>query len=393
MKPTAILVATLILLLIPLTGPAADFSALRKWIGPRDAILVADPQGKILFSKNADQEMIPASTLKIFTALTALHYLKPGYRFPTNFYGNSKGDLIIKGFGDPLLISEVMPGICMRLAGKVETVRDIVLDDTFFDPIRIPGVSPTFQPYDSPVGALCANFNSVFFKRAGGKFVSAEPQTPLLPFVMDRVRASGFKQERIILTGKNRENVRYVGHLFRHFLKQAGIRCTGTIRLGKSGDPSQKVLLRWESPFSLETVLKRLLKYSNNFIANQLFITAGTIACGTPGTLEKGIKAARSYGRNLLGMNMTIQEGSGISRKNRISAKGLFQVLKTFRSLKDLLKKKGRQYYKTGHLSGIRARVGYIENRKKEFFAFVVLVNTPGKTAAPIIKELLRQIR
>ncbi|MCK4620156.1 MAG: D-alanyl-D-alanine carboxypeptidase, partial [Desulfobacterales bacterium] len=55
-------------------------------IGDHDAVLVADHQGRIIVSKNADKKLIPASTLKILTSLVAIHYLGPDYRFITEFY-------------------------------------------------------------------------------------------------------------------------------------------------------------------------------------------------------------------------------------------------------------------------------------------------------------------
>ena len=56
------------------------------------------------------------------------------------------------------------------------------LDDTYFtQPLTIPGISSSSNPYDAPNGALCANFNTVFFKHSRDGYASAEPQTPLLP--------------------------------------------------------------------------------------------------------------------------------------------------------------------------------------------------------------------
>ena len=60
-------------------------SNLQALIGNRDALFVTDPYGSIIFSKNADKKLVPASTLKIFTALVALHYLGSDYRFRTEF--------------------------------------------------------------------------------------------------------------------------------------------------------------------------------------------------------------------------------------------------------------------------------------------------------------------
>ena len=65
---------------------AGKLNSLHNLIGNQDAILVADPQGKVIFSKNAGIQLIPASTLKILTALVALHYMGPDFRFATEFY-------------------------------------------------------------------------------------------------------------------------------------------------------------------------------------------------------------------------------------------------------------------------------------------------------------------
>jgi len=138
-------------------------------IGKHDAMLITAPDGKIIFSKNAEKTLIPASTLKIFTALVALHYLGPDYRFTTEFYLDSDTNLKIKGYGDPLLISEVLLEISRKVGTKIKKVSDIVLDDSYFtQPLTIPGVSSSTQPYDAPNGALCVNFNTVNFKQAKG---------------------------------------------------------------------------------------------------------------------------------------------------------------------------------------------------------------------------------
>ncbi|MBW2643777.1 MAG: D-alanyl-D-alanine carboxypeptidase, partial [Deltaproteobacteria bacterium] len=83
-------------------------NVLKKLLGNQDAVLVADPQGRVVFSKNADIQLVPASVLKIFTALVAFHYLGPEYRFATEFYKDQDSNLKVKGYGDPLLISETL---------------------------------------------------------------------------------------------------------------------------------------------------------------------------------------------------------------------------------------------------------------------------------------------
>ena len=90
---------------------AQEFADLNRFISKNDSILVIDTNGQIILAKNADKKQMPASILKIFTSLVALHYLGDDYRFPTEFYLDGQSNLKIKGYGDPLLISEVIAKI------------------------------------------------------------------------------------------------------------------------------------------------------------------------------------------------------------------------------------------------------------------------------------------
>jgi len=156
-------------------------------IGTEDSLLVVDPDGRIIISKNDTKKLIPASILKIFTSLVAMHYLGPEHRFRTEFFIDNNSNLKIKGFGDPLLISEIVRKISHLLAtllSQSTIINDLIVDDSYFSqPLTIPGISSSSQPYDAPNGALCVNFNTVFFKHTKSGYISAEPQTPLLPNV------------------------------------------------------------------------------------------------------------------------------------------------------------------------------------------------------------------
>ena len=186
----------------PADCPANDhLQKVADLIGKRDAILVTDPDGQVLISKNEKNPLIPASTLKVFTSLVALNYLGADYRFVTEFYLDSAHNLTIKGYGDPLLISEIVADIAHSLSSRLNRINDIILDDSYFSqPLVIPGVSSSSEPYDAPNGALCVNFNTVTFKKINNQYVSAEPQSPLLPIVMERVRAAKQTEGRIVLS-------------------------------------------------------------------------------------------------------------------------------------------------------------------------------------------------
>ncbi|MFC1515967.1 D-alanyl-D-alanine carboxypeptidase/D-alanyl-D-alanine-endopeptidase [Thermodesulfobacteriota bacterium] len=374
---------------------AGPLDRLHRLTGKMDAVLVADPDGRILFSRNPRKKLVPASTLKILTALVALHYLGPNYRFQTEFYLDENSNLKIKGYGDPLLISEILENISKSLKQRVKTVNDIIIDATFFeDPLTIPGVSESSEPYDAPNGALCVNFNTVYFRRTKkGTFVSAEPQTPLLPVVMPRIEASGLNEGRIVLSKENHENVLYAGDLFRYFLNREGIRSSGRVAIGNVKKDGDKLIFTYTSPFSMTQVISKLFEHSNNFMANQILITSGVKAYGPPGNLEKGIRAAKYYSKQVLNRDeLRIAEGSGISRSNRISAETLHAALDAFEPYHRLMQKTGRAYFKTGTLYDIKTQAGYIENAWGELYPFVILINTPGKSPEPIMEILLREL-
>jgi D-alanyl-D-alanine carboxypeptidase/D-alanyl-D-alanine-endopeptidase (penicillin-binding protein 4) len=377
---------------------AGGIESLKSMIGPRDSLLVADPDGTILISKNAGKKLMPASILKIFTSLGALHYLGPDFHFQTEFYMDEDSNLKIKGFGDPLLISEIVDGISRLLAaliGNSVTIKDLIVDDSYFNrPLTIPGVSSSSQPYDAPNGALCVNFNTVVFKRTKSGYSSAEPQTPLLPFAEKKIKTLNLKSGRVVMSHAENENTIYAGKLFRHFLEKHGARVHGKVRLGRVNQDEDQLIFRHVSPFPVEELVARLLEHSNNFAANQLFIASGIKAFGPPGNLEKGVAAALDYARNSLQIaDMTIVEGSGISRKNRVSAHHMHQIIEAFVPHRRLLRREGRDYYKTGTLNGVSTRAGYIAGKNDRLYRYVVMMNTPGKAARPVIRRMLRALR
>ena len=87
-----------------------------------------------------------------------------------------------------------------------------------------------------------------------------------------------------------------------------------------------------------------------------------------------------------------LAEGSGISRKNRLTACQMDRILEIFVPFHHLLRQSGRDHYKTGTLKGIRTRAGYIEGKTGGLFRYVVFINTPGRSTAPVMKILLGSV-
>jgi D-alanyl-D-alanine carboxypeptidase/D-alanyl-D-alanine-endopeptidase (penicillin-binding protein 4) len=380
----------------PVSASIKTIEDLGKFIGNKDAVLVVNDSGKVLYAKNEKNLLIPASTLKLLTSLVAIHYLGENYRFRTEFYMDRSHNLTIKGYGDPMLISEVVDEICKKIAFGVKksgaAIKDIILDDSYFEqPLIIPGISTSNQPYDAPNGALCVNFNTVCFRRdPDNTYLSAEPQTPLLPCSLEKIRQTGLDHGRIVLSQDQNEMLFYAGALFRYFLKQNGVSIHGSIQSGKVNPETDALFFTYFSQYSLKEIIKNLMAFSNNFIANQLLIAAGIKACNSPGNLEKGILAARQFAQSYLDINnMRLVEGSGISRNNRISAEMMINILDYFAPYYQLMPSKRSAFFKTGTLQDISTLAGYIENPNKAPLRFVIMKNSPGLPALSILEKLL----
>jgi D-alanyl-D-alanine carboxypeptidase/D-alanyl-D-alanine-endopeptidase (penicillin-binding protein 4) len=351
-------------------------SCLSHQLSSQDALLVAGPDGSVIYSKNADKKSVPASTWKILTGLTAIHYFGKSYRFRTEFYLDRNRNLKVKGYGDPLLVSEVWQEIASSLAPKLQDFNDLILDDTYFADEDIPGVGSSTNPYDAPNGALCANFNTVFFKRdEAGRIVSAEPQTPMTPLAQKKIRQLGLNAGRYTFSHHKHEAARYAGEILMHFLRENGRVCHGDVRPGVVA-PDDALIYTYYSTFILEQVVQKMLKFSNNFMANQLLLALGAQVHGAPGTLAKGVDVFSSYCRKILGLSdVQIVEGSGISRENRLSPLGMLVVLQHFEPYRALLVRDGTVLYKTGSLKGIKTRAGYIESCAGGPYYFAVFLN------------------
>ena len=103
------------------------------------------------------------------------------------------------------------------------------------------------------------------------------------------------------------------------------------------------------------------------------------------------MKAALAYAKESLRIeDMAIFEGSGISRQNRISAQHMHRILEAFAPYHHLMRSENREYYKTGTLYGISTRAGYIVGKKDGLYRYVIMINSPGKSAKAVMRKLLQ---
>ncbi|BCX89710.1 serine-type D-Ala-D-Ala carboxypeptidase/endopeptidase [Methylomarinovum tepidoasis] len=359
----------LCLLLLSWAAVGRPTALLRLYTLPDAALLVVDSQGREVRAYHPDRPLIPASTLKLLTALMALQTWGPDHRFTTDFLRGADGRLWIRGYGDPWLTSEELDGIVTELkAAGIGRIAGIGVDDGHFaGPLTVDGQTETDNPYDAALGALAVNFNTLHVEKRGGRLSSAEPQTPLTPLARQLARRLPDGRHRINL-GHRTDAARYFAEVLREKLRQREIEVTGTIVHTPVPD-NARLIVRHRNRHPLDRIVAGMLKYSNNFIANQLFLLLGAERFGPPATLEKGRRAAADFiGARFHWRNWRVLEGAGLSRRNRLSARQLVEVLQRLRPYARLLPQRipGIRA-KTGTLKGVSSYAGYIDGGDKTF--------------------------
>lgn len=383
------------------------FTSLRVF-AQTSGILLCDDQGKTIYAKNPDKPLIPASTLKILTSLAAIKTLGPNFRFQTwACYDQTTSDLYLKGFGDPLFISEEISKFADQISHHLfelashniissAVIRHIIVDQTYFaSQITIPGAGSSSNPYDATNGALCANFNTIFLKwnRRSEQYISAEKQTPFPDILAKQIRPKSKTTDRVLLSYELRQ--KYPGILMHEFLKKSGVKITSSVRTGKFTGSDNDCVIH-TSAFSLVETVQKLLKYSNNFIANQIMLTMGARISGPPASLEKGVDLLNKFAKGSLGLkNISIVEGSGLSRRNHLTPTQMRDVLIAFMPWYELLRRDGNEFYKTGTLSDVRSRAGFIRGKNNRLYPFVIMLNqthTSYDAIRCMLKEKVAQV-
>ena len=316
--------------------------------------------------------------MKILTALAAIKRWKLDHRFHTDFYLGNDNRLWVKGYGDPYLVSEELDLIADALkARRVRKVAGIGTDDSYFDPnLAISGRSSSGNPYDAPVTGLAANFNTVNVINQGGKVRSAEVQTPLTPMAQRFGQRLGTGTHRVNLEQREKA-VRYFGELLSAKLEQAGVQVGNNLRNGPVPVGIKKVY-RHENSHNLRFVITAMLEYSNNFIANALFLKLADQGDGRVLNMPKAQRAfARWVDRTFGWRGCRIEDGAGLSRGNRLSARQLLEAVNAFAPYRALLPKQNAQVRaKTGTLRGVSCYAGFIKHSGR-WKPFSLLINQP----------------
>ncbi len=367
----------LVLALLLLPAPAlAGVKERLAALAPAATVFVVDDQGNELVAQNAEKPFVPASVTKLVTAWLALETLGPDYRFETTFYLDDKRVLYVRGGGDPFLISEELALLAPELlaaTGKAP-FAGMVLDASYFpSDIRIPGIEDTSRSYNALNSALAVNFDTITAVRKGNTVTAAEPQTPITPLAISQFRARGPKgRGRISLAQNPTVSLQYAGELIAAFIARAGGGVKGKITIGRVPESLKPVYVHRQSR-TLAEILHELLVGSNNYVANQIFLEIGGHKFGGPVSLEKSLKVANEMlAAQDLGSAIHLEEGSGISRNNRFTARGLAKVLTLLAPNAGLLKKDKAASFKTGTLDGVRTLAGYANTQSHARVRFVI---------------------
>jgi len=348
--------------------------AARALRGAQISALVVDGEtGSELFARDPDRALVPASNLKVLTAIAALAAFGPAHRFSTEILAKGEPDgegaidaLFVRGGGDPSLTSEQWWRLAadLRIRGIRRVRGDLVLDDTLFDAVRWHPSwgAVTSRAYQAPVGALSANYGAFLVAvesapdPGGPVRVSVDPPVPYLrveslaqtgargsPASIEVQREPAGDFERIVVAGSipaGSESLelyrsvanpaRYAGAVLRMQLEANGIAVEGGIRLERVPDTASS-LYRFEGQ-SLAEITRLFLKNSNNFIAESLVKSMGVGSAAEPvqGSWEKGI-AAEARALESLGLDtggLRLVDGSGLSYENRASARLLVSALR-----------------------------------------------------------------
>jgi D-alanyl-D-alanine carboxypeptidase/D-alanyl-D-alanine-endopeptidase (penicillin-binding protein 4) len=370
---SGLLVLALLLIPVPaLAGVKENVATL----APSGVVLVMDVEGNELVAQNADEPFVPASVTKIVTAWLALEVLGGDYRFETRFYLDDKGVLYVRGGGDPFLISEELAPLATDLVAAIgkKPINGIVLDASYYPSnLSIPGIEETNNAYDALNSALAVNFNTVYAVRRGNKVSSAEKQTPITPLAIAQFRARGPKGSgRISLSQDPTVSLQYAGELIAEFIKRAGGSVKGEPSIGTVPEGLKPVYVHRQSR-PLSTILAEMLRASNNYIANQVFLEIGGQRLGGPVSLEKSLDVANQIlAAHGLATDIHLEEGSGISRDNRFTTRGLAKVLELFAPHADLLHGHDGGMNKTGTMDGICTLAGYADTSSHGRVRFVI---------------------
>lgn len=404
------------------------------------SVYVADVEtGEPVLEWNENEPRNPASTIKLLTTLVALDVLGPTYRWRTDVFaegeldnGRLTGDLVLKGYGDPFLVTERVWQLLrnIRHAGVQDITGDLLLDDSWFDVGDYDPAEFDHQPlraYNVAPNALLMNFKVVRYwfepdLEHGAVSVRLDPELDNLS-VDNRLGLAngscrGFQRGITVTANKTVNEVTFSGRfpngcsryamdrtalshnefvygLFDSMWRDSGGSFDGSWRNVVVEEDAEPLLSFSSRP--LTEMIARINKHSNNVMARQLLYTLGAESNGAPGTEDSGKSVISGWlaDNGLASTELAIENGAGLSRKTRTTARDMAQMLQfawrqpympeylasmSLSGLDGTLRRRfgntglvGKAHLKTGSLDHVTAIAGYLQSRSGRRFAVVAM--------------------
>lgn len=394
--------------------------------------------GDSLYSKNINQPLVPASTLKVLTAEAALIFLGPEYRFSTQLLTDAKtvkdgilqGNLYVVLGGDPSLTYFDLSELVMTLnSEQIQAVSgNVYIDNTAYDQ-RFYGpdwkLDYKGNCWAAPISASIINRNCLSFKvtssSAGRSAQVVTSPRYFYPTIKNSVmtKSYGARSCSVRLSSDANSMIAIEGcipagrafgisyvvtdipeynrTLFKSLLIRTGIHVYGSVTFGSA--PENLSLIGSHASKPLRLLINDMLKKSDNIIAGAIFKKLGQLYTHQPGSWENGGYAVSQILSKHAGMGtskLRILDGSGLSPSNLTTPAQMMQVLNfayhhyptsyEFISSLPIAGVDGTLKYrmgniarkvraKTGTISGVVSLAGYVESADKEPLAFVIMIN------------------
>jgi len=404
-----------------------------------------------IVSLNSEVPRNPASTMKVLTTYAALEILGPAYTWRTRAYASGpvtnqllEGDLWLVGGGDPFMISERWWSFVngLRQTGVARIAGDVAIDNTLFAPQgddRSTFDNRPFRTYNVLPDALLVNFQTIALSvlpDTAARRVRAMTQPAPANLVIDNdvqlykgacrrssggvvvAMPDGASGSRIKLAGRyadgcgplslTRAVMRapdFAFGTFKTLWRESGGTLDGGMKLGVV-PPDARLLYSYES-LTLAEIIRLVNKHSSNVMARTLLLTIAAEKSGRPATTFGGQAALHDWlatkGISIPGL--VLENGSGLSRNERITAAGLAEVLiaahqsqympefaaslplsATDGTLKRRFRSpqlQGRLRMKTGNLDDVSALAGYVNAASGRTYIAVIMLNHQGVEHGP----------
>lgn len=425
-----------------LPAPVANRLGFRNVPPESTSIHVRDLEsGEVLVDWNAAVPRNPGSTIKMLTTLAAIDLLGPTFTWQTDIFalgpivdGTLQGDLLLRGQGDPFLVTERVWQMLRRIrqAGIERIDGDLLIDDSYFDVGEHDPAAFDRQPlraYNVAPNALLMNYKVVRYwfapaDEAGKVDIWTDP--PLANLEIDnrlRLKAGpcrGYQRGITVTTDETDNRMTFSGAfpagceryamdratlshqsfaygLFKSMWRDIGGEIDGGWDIATAPEGLDPIVEFRSLP--LADVITRVNKHSNNVMARQLLFTLSAEVLGAPGTEAGGRKVVADWLRNQ-GMDfpeLAVDNGAGLSRDARITAADFADMLDfawrqpympeylsslSLAGLDGTLRYRMREgplegsaHLKTGSLDHVAGIAGYLQARSGRRFSVVVLQN------------------